>query len=454
MARYEVWLANSAGERRVLLESLESMACIIAPGRVGACTILTPGLTPDDVGRDYQLHIFRAPDDDTPLSLLRVYLLRHAAFTTDALGIVRATLTGRCQNDLLNRRIIAYAAGSAQAEKTDLADDMIKALVDENLGSSATDTDRDITALGFSIEADASGGASITMGYAWQGLLETLQKIQATTAAQGDEVFFDITVGSVDQYGTPAFILRTFIGQPGTDRRRGVTGAGLVFSPELGNLAVPYLALDWSDEVTYVYAGGRGQGSDRVIKEVSDDDAIGASRYGRIEDFAFAVENDDPAGSPNTGVEEKAYARLQQRQARTLFEAQLVDAAGSRFGIDWFVGDRVTAEAYGQSFDEVIRMVEIQLDDRGRETVIGRFDYGVPMSNIAGRLVARSVEQDSRIKALETASTDGGSKYRLTQSGSDLTTTNLPHHGDYGFRTDTSQLQVNVSGTIRKISYT
>lgn len=37
-------------------------------------------------------------------------------------------------------------------------------------------------------------------------------------------------------------------------------------------------------------------------------------------------------------------------------------------------------------------------------------------------------------------------------SASDFTTTNLPQHGDYGFQTTDSEIQVNCNGTIRAIT--
>ena len=53
-----------------------------------------------------------------------------------------------------------------------------------------------------------------------------------------------------------------------------------------------------------------------------------------------------------------------------------------------------------------------------------------------------------RIAKLETTE---HSHYKGTK-GSDFTTTDLPHHGDYGFQTADAELQVNCNGTIRAIS--
>lgn len=43
------------------------------------------------------------------------------------------------------------------------------------------------------------------------------------------------------------------------------------------------------------------------------------------------------------------------------------------------------------------------------------------------------------------------SPYKGT-SAIDFTTTTLPHHGDYGFQTADSELQINANGTILKVA--
>jgi hypothetical protein len=47
------------------------------------------------------------------------------------------TIAGPDMIDILDTRIIAYAAGSAQSDKSDTADDVMKQYVRENLGASA-----------------------------------------------------------------------------------------------------------------------------------------------------------------------------------------------------------------------------------------------------------------------------------------------------------------------------
>ena len=52
---------------------------------------------------------------------------------------------------------------------------------------------------------------------------------------------------------------------------------------------------------------------------------------------------------------------------------------------------------------------------------------------------------DRRLERLEVAKF---THYKGT-SAADFTTTTLPHHGDYGFQTTDSEVQMNCNGTIR-----
>ncbi len=86
------------------------------------------------------------------------------------------TLRGLCYNSLLMRRIVAYAAGSAQAQKNGPADDIMRAVVRENLGQAAG-SGRDISAYGLSVEQDLSLAAQISMAFAWRNVYDVMSSI-------------------------------------------------------------------------------------------------------------------------------------------------------------------------------------------------------------------------------------------------------------------------------------
>lgn len=55
---------------------------------------------------------------------------------------------------------------------------------------------------------------------------------------------------------------------------------------------------------------------------------------------------------------------------------------------------------------------------------------------------------ERRLERLEAGA--GASHYKGT-SAIDFTTTTLPRHGDYGYQTADTELQVNCNGTIRRL---
>jgi hypothetical protein len=64
-------------------------------------------------------------------------------------------------------------------------------------------------------------------------------------------------------------------------------------------------------------------------------------------------------------------------------------------------------------------------------------------------LVRQMTELARRVEALE--SIPPGAQYRGT-SAIDFTTTTLPRHGDYGYQTADTEIQINCNGTVRAIS--
>ena len=297
-----------------------------------------------------------------------VGLLRYWRWRTNDQGSETVTLKGPCINDLLARRIVAYAAGTAQAQMTDQIDDMMKAIVADNLGGDAAAA-RQLTDW-LTVEGNTTAGASITKAFAWRNMLTVLQDLGQIGQEQGNKVFFEVAwLGGAD------LRFRTALDYLGTDHSYGSTaaaGSPLVFSQEFGNLSTPDYELDYRDEVTYVYAGGQGEGSDRTIVEVEDTDRSARSEWGRMEAFQDARNL-----STDTAITSEANARLQTGRPRLRFTGQVLDTPSSRFGVDWNFGDKVTAQYNRQAapslvFDGVIESVTVRLHESGQDEVIGR----------------------------------------------------------------------------------
>lgn len=251
-------------------------------------------------------------------------------------------------NELLSRRIVAYYDGSAQADKSDHADDFMRAVVRENFGADCVDVARDLSAWGLivpPVTADLHLGPTVEKKFSRRYVLDALQELAGAAATAGTRVYFALVPLTAQ---TCEF--RTWVNQPGVDR----TGTVLV-GLEYGNLADPSLEHDAMDEISYVYAGGQGEGSARNIQVAQDAARIGASAIGRREAWADATIADTDAG-----VQAEADAALEAGRPRRSFAGTLVETPGCRYGRDWGLGDRITAVYLGQQYACLVKAVTVK----------------------------------------------------------------------------------------------
>lgn len=262
-------------------------------------------------------------------------------------------------NTLLARRVVAYAAGSAETSKTDYADDMIKAVVRENF-TAPTDTAR--TMSGLSVEGDLSQAPSISRSFSRRNVLATLQDICDDAASQGTYLAFEVrTIGT-------SLTLVTYINQRGVDRRYG-TGNYLKVSPSSGAIVESSLDEDWTDEVTYVYALGEGLQSARATGSAQNTVAEGSGPYGRIED-TYQMNS----ASNSAILDDAAAGQLYARRGIVRYEATGQDTKNFMYGRDYRWGDLLTISDFGAQFDVRVDPVAISWG-RGGEKVSPHFIY-------------------------------------------------------------------------------
>ncbi len=263
---------------------------------------------------------------------------------------LRVTLRAVDYNDELLTRIVAWYAGSSQAAKSGLADDVMKAIVRENLGASVGSggADREITATGFYVEADKGLGPSLQKGMAWENVLDTLQEIsQASYRTPAKGITFGVVpLGKgVDR----EFVTR--VGQWGADQRGRV-----MFSEANGNLVDPEVELDAFDELTHIYAGGQGQGADRLLVEQSDTLRISETPLGRREGFF-------DGGNYETANALTAVAQGKLEAGRPVFGVnfEVQDTADLIYGRDWDLGDLTTVQVFTWQYDCHVAAVEVKV---------------------------------------------------------------------------------------------
>lgn len=357
MAQWQVWLDDPVGNRLAVLDELISLSVSMVANDIGAFQVVLPGYFDDSLLHlDSLIEFWRSPEGGT-LRLVRVGMVRKWVYTEDDDGNEFLVISGPDQMELLSRRIVGYAAGTATAFKTIPADDFIKAVVRENLGSSAV-AGRNLTGLNFTVAPDWSLGVVVERKFAWQNVMTILKAAADASAQGGTDLYFDVVpvLVSETQLG---FELRTYTGQIGMDN-----SASIFFGKEWGNLGSPKLEKDYSEEINYVYVGGQGEGSNRTIVERSDTARIGVSAWNRREAFADARNETTTAG-----LNAKGDAALQASRPRLRFSGALLDSEQTRYGIDWSFGDKVTVEYRGFQFSGMIRAVRLELSEDGEDTV-------------------------------------------------------------------------------------
>ncbi len=358
-----LWLLRDDGTALGVLETAASFEYAMVQHQIGALSVVLPGsfdttlLVPDR-----RIAVWRTPAGGAR-HLERVYLIRKIGDATDREGKRTITVVALDGNELLDRRIVAYAYGSAEATITDQADDMCKAIVTDNLRGDATAA-RQIASTYLTVQADLAAGPSITHSFARGRVLTVLQEIASAASAAGTPIYWDMV--PVD---TTAWEFRTATGQPGQDHTYPSGSPPVLVGYELGNLAEPSLEEDYTDEVTYVYAGGQGEGSARTIVEVEDTARTGRSVFGRREAWEDAR---DCSGT--NAVTARANKRLDEGKPKLRFSGKIVDSAGTLYGIHWRWGDKVTASYAGRQFACIVKAVRVSVDGDGKETVEARLE--------------------------------------------------------------------------------
>lgn len=263
--------------------------------------------------------------------------------------------------NLMQRRIVAYAAGTSYTEKVSIPwDNMMRQIVRENYGALATDVSRNLIPW-LDVELDHHAGAVTDHACAWAGVYDTLSQIVNDVRNTGLYCTFDVL-----RTGTATFQFVVFIGSRGIDHTSDAS-VPVVISKERGNLTVPYHDDDWQNEKNFVYATGQGLESDREVQTAHDDVRIGISPFNRQE-FQQEARTSKIAAS----VLAEAQAALESHRPARNFSGTIVQTTGCTYGVDWTWGDVITAEYDGLTFDCYVTTVSVSIDSTGAEIVSGQ----------------------------------------------------------------------------------
>jgi hypothetical protein len=369
---YELWLADPKGNRIAYLDTWDTLSWTRVKNGVGQFS-LSFGF--DQFSRDLwwgldrRLEVWRQPEGGT-LQLIRIFFLRYLRQQTR--GDRRTIIIGGPDcNTLLDRRTIAYDAQTAEAFKTGTADDIMKEFVDENLGASATDSDRDWETPGYiTIQPDLGNAASIEKGASWRPLLPVLQECADASTQLGTPAYFDMV--ETFSANRSVFEFRTFTGQRGQDRSWPNGINPVILSAEMGNLTNPDLMQDWRDEKTFVYVAGQGTEENRLVRERDDATRVASSVFGRIEGVNSRT---DLKKTQTAAMDDSGDNWLRENRPRREFTATITDTPQFRYQRDWDFGDLLTGEYESERYTVEVRATRGQVRGTGEESIVGMLDY-------------------------------------------------------------------------------
>lgn len=310
--------------------------------------------------RDGQIEVWRKTGGIEYLDTETAWFVRKIRYATTDQGEDEIELMAYDANVIVSDRNIAYDKGTSYTDKLGYADDLMKDIVRENYGTSVLDTARDLSAR-LAVQADRSEGAIVGDTVARKPVMDVLKNFSDASDELGVRILFD-TVWT----GPGQFEFRTYKDRRGEDH--SIDSAKPVrVSRELGNLSGPEILVDYSEEINYVYAGGKGDEEWRLTAEASDAARIGASPFARREGWAEYSNEEDPVR-----LAKMANAELAKGRPRILFNGMLLDTPATSYGIHYRWGDLVTAIYKGYKFDCRIDAVHVRIDRDGGEKIESR----------------------------------------------------------------------------------
>lgn len=337
-----------------------------APGGIGVLELTLPlSFDASLLREDNRLGVWRSINGRPPyLDNGAIYHLRYLDFGPTSIFVRSYHAT-----KLLDRRIIAYAAGSTYCTKAaTFADDLIKTFVNENMLGGIVGADRDgvetyadVSAY-LSKQANLSLGASIAKSAARRQLLDVAIDLANASNTAGTYLTFEIFAPTES-----TLELRTYATQRGTDRRAS-TSNPVILSRARGNLTNDHLIIDYTESASFIIAGGQGEETNRIIGTAFDATRAAGSPFGRIERFRDAANV-----STQAAVDDEADSQLRAARPLILFTGNLVETPALTRGIDYDLGDMVTAEhpQSGQQYDVRIDVIHESITAEGRRTECG-----------------------------------------------------------------------------------
>lgn len=287
---------------------------------------------------DWFIRIFRID----PITQIRSLVYSGLHITTvdqaRAAGDLIFNFYGSGYTQLLTRRVVVPASGEESSDKSGVAESVLKSYISDAM-ISPVDADRifeDIT-----IEADTYNGETIEYSARYINLMTVCENV-----ANAGKIDFGLIEGT--GIGEVVVRARSIWGK---DRREGNPEG----NPETklsflqGTMDIPIYTNNTSDEKNFIYVGGTGQGESRYVLTVS---SVPTGKWGRKEAFIEGRQQVTDVALYSIG---NAY--LEEKKQTETLSFDIIQTIGSRWLVDWNLGDLITARYFDKVFDK--KIVEI-----------------------------------------------------------------------------------------------
>ena len=352
--RYELVWYTHEGVRKGVIQAFNSLEYVKTQNQIGSLVVDIPrGLYQYDefsVGDIFE--VWREKNGTLELQNETAYFLQNWEFWADSEGGEYIRLIASDANWLLDTAIVAAFSGSEDAEMTGIPDDLMKAIVSKQLGSTASAQRSKIT------EAPnlGAGGASISKAFAYRNVLTVVQELADLATEAGVWLGFDVV-----RTAPGAFEFRTYTGQRGQNHGRA-SGDPRLVGRQYGNLSEATFGTYHADERNVVVVGGQGEGTARTLVMRANDSRVLASKWNRREYF-----KDSRDDSTTAALEADGDAALEEFKPKQRLTGTLHDTPGMQYGIHYWFGDVLSVEAFGYFVDCHVKAVRVRVDQDGGE---------------------------------------------------------------------------------------
>lgn len=318
---------------------------------------------------DDQVTILRAVQDDWITRIFRidpytqvrslVYSGLHVTTVDQAreAGDLIFNFYGSGYSHFLTRRVVVPPANQENSTKSGPAESVIKSFVSDCM-ISPVDTDRIFP--GVSLEVDTGLGETIEYSSRYVNLMTVCENV-ANMGKLDFGIIEGNTIGSFVFRARPVWGKDKRVGNPEGNRP-------VEFNFLHGNMDIPILAINASDEKNYIYVGGTGSGEERIIQPVVDAAAVARSPWGRKEFFL--------EGSQQTETNELiavGMAELEDRKVVRELTFDIIQNLGYRWLTDWELGDLITARYFDYVADKKIVEVGVAVTAESSSQLVETF---------------------------------------------------------------------------------